>query len=388
MFKQRSEKSLLLEEFRKCAKSLDQQKLCKWLRELGIGFTPLVRLPKQINPFDSRVGIYAKLEYTNYAESVKARTFSVMYYIKMVSQGITSKKKVVAATSGNFGLAGSYLLRENLDFTVYMSELAVKENIGLTTKLQQNETKIETFSDRYCPAVSAKRGMAIAAARSIEKIDSDVINFDQYDDSDNPLAHFLTTGPEIIDQTESKVTHFVTSLGTCGTMVGSGYSLKETLPKVNLIGLIPQEGHHQLGLRSKDELGAARFFEEAESLCNRIIEISDKEAYNNLLALWNVGVPAGVSSGTNVCGALKTAQELYDENKRGLVVTIVPDSCENYADFLRKHMRDINGVEFESLKEKYEQLKIKAQKEREEHVSLLKSGRMLSLWSEKAGRRY
>jgi len=378
LFKQRSEKPLLLEEFRKCAKSLDQQELCKWLRNLGIGFTPLVRLPKQINPFDDRVSIYAKLEYTNYAESVKARPFAVMYYIKMVSRGMVSKKKVVAATSGNFGLAGSYLLRDNLDFTVYMSELAVKENLGLTTKLQQNATKIETFSDRYCPAVSAKRGMAIAAARSIEKIDSDVINFDQYDDIGNPLAHFLTTGSEIIDQTEGKVTHFETSLGTCGTMVGCGHSLRETLPKINLIGLIPQEGHHQLGLRSKDELGAARFFEEAKNLCNRIIEISDKDAYNTLLALWNIGVPAGITSGTNFCGALKIAQELCDENKRGLIVTIVPDSCENYEAFLRKHMCDITGVELGSLQGRYEQLTIKAQKAREEHLSLLKAGSLFS----------
>ena len=139
------------------------------MKELGIGFTPLIRIPQTINPFDGKIPIFAKLEYVNFGESVKARPFATMYYLYMHSGKSDMKRKVVAATSGNFGLAGSYLLRDKYDFTVYMSENTVKENEWLIQKLIQNRTKIETFSDRYCPTVGAKRGEAIAAARYMEK---------------------------------------------------------------------------------------------------------------------------------------------------------------------------------------------------------------------------
>ncbi|MFQ6063971.1 MAG: pyridoxal-phosphate dependent enzyme [Candidatus Bathyarchaeia archaeon] len=184
-----------------------------------------------------------------------------------------------------------------------------------------------------------QRGEAIAAARYVEKTDLEVINYDQYNDLGNPLSHFLTTGPEIYHQTGGGITHFVVSLGTCGTMIGCGYYLREAIPDIKIIGLIPQEDHHQLGLRSRDELGATRFFEEARELCDQIIEVSDKDAYNTMLDLWKAKIPVGISSGANCYGALKVAEQLHDENKRGLIVTIIPDSCENYGEFLRNHSK-------------------------------------------------
>ncbi len=366
----------MLEEFRRCAADLELQNFYRWLKNAGIGFTPLARLPKQVNPFDDHVSIFAKLEYTNYAESIKARPFAMMHYLNLLSGRANDKSKAVAATSGNFGLAGSYLLRDKFDFTVNMSEKAVKENSDLTAKLQKNKTKIETFSDRYCPTVGAKRGEAIAAARYVEKIDSTVINYDQYDDAGNPLAHYLTTGPEICHQTNGRITHFVASLGTCATMIGCGYFLKKILPEIRIVGLVPQEGHHQLGLRSKDELGATRFYKEAKKLCNSIIEVSDKDAYSTMLNLWTAGVPAGISSGTNCFGALKVAEKLCDEKHGGLIVTLIPDSCENYGSFLQAHLYNITGAKFDGkLFKKFGKLKTEAQKERDEHISPLSAGK-------------
>lgn len=365
----------VLEELEALNSRLSPPKFYSWLRDLGVGFTPLVPISERVNPLNEKVHILAKLEYTNFGESVKARPFATIHYRNLIFGELKSKTKAVAATSGNFGLAGAYLLRDKFDFTVYMSEKAVEENKGLILKLQENKTKIETFSDRYCPAVAAKRGEAIAAARYLEKIDFEVVNYDQYSDMGNPLSHYLTTAPEIYHQTDGKITHFVASLGTCGTLLGCGYYLKKAVPDIKIIGLIPQEEHHQLGLRSEGELGATRFFEEAKKLCDEIIEVSDEDSYKTMLDLWDADVPAGISSGTNYYGALRAAERLSRENKRGLIVTLIPDSCENYQDFLQKHLHNITGVKFEGkIYRKFKELKAKAEEERKKHLLLLKNG--------------
>lgn len=366
----------MLQEFERYLKDLDRKEFYRWLKETGIGFTPTALLPIQINPFYEHVKILAKLEHVNYAESIKARPFATMYYLNRISGRMENKSKIIAATSGNFGLAGSYVLRDRYSFTVNMSEKGAKENLNLASKLKANGTKIETFSDGYCPTVGAKRGEAIAAARFVEKIDPSTINYDQYDDWGNPLAHYLTTGPEIYRQTKGEVTHFVTSLGTCATMIGVGAYLKEVDSKINLIGLFPQQEHHQLGLRSKDELGATRFFGEAQKMCDKLVEVSDKAAYNAMVNLWDVGLPVGISSGANIWGALQVAKELYENSQQGLILTTVPDSCENYKSFLQNHFYDITSEKFDDeLEVKFEKSLVLAQEARKRHVDELKSGK-------------
>jgi Cysteine synthase len=361
--------------FKQYISQLNKAEFYRWLAQNGIGFTPLTRLPKQINPYDKQTPIYAKLEYTNYGESIKARAFATMYYLNKQQGKLDNKTKAIAATSGNFGLAGSYLLHGNYSFTVNMSEKGAKENTGLTTKLQKNGTKIETFPDGYCPTVGAKRGEAIAAARFVEKIDNTVVNYDQYDDWTNPLAHYLTTGPEIYSQTSGKVTHFVTSLGTCATMVGTGTYLKEVNPKVSLIGLYPQNGHHQLGLRSKDELGATKFYLTAKERCVSQLEVADKDAFNTMELLWEYGLPAGISSGGNVWGAVQTAKQLHENGEEGLIVTTLPDSSENYRAFLQSHFEEATGKQFDShIEGKLEETAVKAVQKRDEHIAELKNG--------------
>ncbi len=362
--------------FKQYTNDLNLKELHYWLKENGVGYTPLARLPKQINPFDDETPVYAKLEYTNFGESIKARPFATMYYLNKSYGRLGNKSKAVAATSGNFGLAGSYLLQGNFSFTVNMSEKGAKENTDLAAKLRNNHVKIETFSDGYCPTVGAKRGEAIAAARFVEKIDETVTNYDQYEDWANPLAHYLTTGPEIYNQTSGKVTHFVTSLGTCATMIGTGTYLKQVNPKISLVGLFPQDGHHQLGLRSKDELGATRFYGETKNLCQSQLEVSDEDAFNTMVDLWSNGVPAGISSGANVWGALQVAEELHRKGEQGLIVTTVPDSCENYKGFLQNHFREVTGKAFEgTICRKLEEAAVKAVDARKEHVAALQNGK-------------
>ncbi len=347
-----------------------------WLKENGVGYTPLARLPKQINAYDAETPIYAKLEYVNFGESIKARPFATMYYLNKQRGKLNNKPKAIAATSGNFGLAGSYLLHDGYSFTVNMSEKGAKENTGLAAKLRSNGTKIETFPDGYCPTVGAKRGEAIAAARFIEKIDNAVVNYDQYEDWANPLAHYLTTGPEIYSQTGGKLTHFVTSLGTCATMVGAGTYLKEANPNISLVGLFPQDGHHQLGLRSRDELGATKFYQAAKELCQSQLEINDTNAFNTMVDLWSNGLPAGISSGANIYGALQIAEQLNEAHKEGVIVSTLPDSCENYRGFLESHYQEITGKELDkAFYGKLEETSQKAQQQRQQHIIELKNGR-------------
>ncbi|MCL5950078.1 MAG: pyridoxal-phosphate dependent enzyme [Candidatus Bathyarchaeota archaeon] len=361
--------------FQQYISQLNKTEFYHWLARNGIGFTPLIRLPEQINPYDKQNPIYAKLEYTNFGESIKARAFATMYYLNKQQGKLNNKPKAIAATSGNFGLAGSYLLHGNYTFTVNMSEKGAKENIGLASKLLENGTKIETFPDGYCPTVGAKRGEAIAAARFVEKIDNTVVNYDQYDDWANPLAHYLTTGPEIYAQTGGKIAQFVNSLGTCATMVGTGIYLKEVKSEIKLIGLYPQNGHHQLGLRSRDELGATKFYQTAKELCINQIEVTDKDAFKTMERLWENGLPAGISSGGNVWGALQTAKQQRESGEEGLIVTTLPDSSENYVTFLQNHFEAATGKPFDSaIEAKLEETTIKTQRERSEHINQLKKG--------------
>ncbi|MEM2911665.1 MAG: pyridoxal-phosphate dependent enzyme [Candidatus Bathyarchaeia archaeon] len=355
-------------------RNLNFKDFYSWLRNSGIGFTPIIRLPKKINPFDDNIQIFAKLEYTNNGESIKARPFAAIHFLNKISGRLNSKCKAVAATSGNFGLSGAYILDGELEFTVYMSENTVKENRDLIAKLLDKKVTIETFSDRYCPTIGAKRGMAIAAARYLENLDSKTINYDQYDDIRNPLSHYLTTGPEIYLQTDGTLTHFLAGLGTCGTIIGCGLFLKKFIPEIRIIGLVPEEGHHQLGLRSKDELGASTFYKEALNICDEIIEISDKKAYEGMLKLWDAEIPAGISSGTNFSGALEIARKVYHDNGKGVIVTVFPDSCENYENFLKIHMLNIADEHPHELDSKIKKLKLIAEKARKKHVSKLKAG--------------
>jgi cysteine synthase B len=362
------------QKFKQLTSNLNLKDYYIWLKENGVGYTPLTRLPKQINPYDKEIPIYAKIEYVNFGESIKARAFATMYYLNRINGKLNNKPKAIAATSGNFGLAASYILNGKYSFTVNMSEKGAKENTDLASKLRSNGTKIETFPDGYCPTVGAKRGEAIAAARFVEKIDDAVVNYDQYDDWANPLAHYLTTGPEIHSQTQGKSTHFVTSLGTCATMIGTGTYLKEVNPKINLIGLYPQDNHHQLGLRSRDELGATKFYEDTKNLCQSQIEVSDENAFNTMVDLWNNNVPSGISSGANIWGALQTAKKLHENHEEGLIVTTLPDSCENYRAFLESHFWDVTGKAFEDAVKTLETAATKALEARKEHIATLKAG--------------
>lgn len=341
---------------------IDKDRYKDYLSSLGIGSTSLVQLNE---------GIQGKPEYRNWTESVKARAGITIHWLMEEFNELDSKR-AVTASSGNFGKTLSkFLDRQDRDLTIYMSEGTVEENTSQTAKIEEGAARISKCPGGYCPTADADRASAIERARAEEELNPETIkNYDQYALAGNPLAHYLTTGEEIVQQ-EPDLTHFVTSLGTCGSFLGIGYRLKEWDEDIKLIGLIPEKDqhqekdHYQPGIRSENELGATEFWEEAQEVAEEIIRVSDQDAYQGMLKLWERGVPAGITAGTNYSGA----SEVYEQGDK--IVTLIPDAQESYEDFLREHLPQILDKDFEEVEEKWESLNRKASREREEHIRTL-----------------
>lgn len=349
----------LYKELRELEKKIDKSDFKDYFSSRGVGFTPLDKLDE---------GIYGKLEYQNNTESVKGRTFASIDWIKGEFNKL-EEGNVITASSGNFAKSASHLLKD-LDLEVCMSEKTMEENPRQIEKIKGGGAKLRSFPGGWCPSVredeEVKRATAIAYARTWAQQKPEVENYDQYADIGNPLAHYLTTAEEILDQTEDPEA-FVTALGTCGTFLGAGHKLKEADGGIKLVALIPEEGHHQLGLRSEEELGASEFIDEARNLADEIHTISDKEAYEGMIELWKKDIPAGISSGTNYVGASRISEELDSDS----VITLIPDAQESYEGFLKEYLPQILDKDFEQFEEMYERLNRKSERERNEHIQTL-----------------
>lgn len=158
----------------------------------------------------------------------------------------------------------------------------------------------------------------------------------QYRNPANPDAHYRTTGPEVWRQTGGAVTHFVASLGTCGTITGTGRYLKEQNPDVQVIGVHPTEGHDIPGVRSRRALGVTEFFRPEEY--DGVLEITDKEAYSLARRLHQEeSVVAGPSSALALAGALRAVPD-----EPGVIaVVIFPDNAFKYTSSFERHLPDL-----------------------------------------------
>jgi hypothetical protein len=117
----------------------------------------------------------------------------------------------------------------------------------------------------------------------------------------------------------------------------------------------------QLGLRSRNELGVSRFFSHAEKLCERLVEVSDVDSWNRMLELWEIGIPSGMTGGTYIHGSLEVAKELYANGEEGVIVTLIPDSCEDHENLYRRYFPRILRRAFN--KDLFEELSAIAKKE-------------------------
>jgi S-sulfo-L-cysteine synthase (O-acetyl-L-serine-dependent) len=279
-----------------------------------IGNTPLVELNKLHNK--KGVKLYGKLEGNNPGGSVKDRAAYNMIKSALDRGDIKKGTKLIEATSGNTGIALAMIASlYQLEIELVMPENATRERVltmeafGAKVTLTPKEKSMEGAID-YVTEKAANGGYFV---------------LNQFGNPDNYLAHYKTTGPEIWRDTEGKITHFVSAMGTTGSIMGNSRYLKEQNPNVQIIGAQPADGSNIPGIRKWPKEYLPKIFE--ASRVDQIIEVSQTEATTMTRRLAREeGVFAGMSSGGSVCAALK----LMETIEEGIIVCIICDRGDRY----------------------------------------------------------
>lgn len=279
-----------------------------------IGNTPLVEL-KYSSP-NPRVKIYGKLEGNNPAGSVKDRPAFNMLKMALERGEVEEGGTVIEATSGNTGIALAMCARLlGLKIVLVMPDNSTEER-KQTMKAYGAELILT-------PAEKTIEYSRVLAKELAQKNNYLLLN--QFDNQDNWKAHYLTTGPEIWEQTAGQITHFVSAMGTTGTIMGVSSFLKEKNPLIQIIGAQPSEGSSIPGIRRwSEELLPAIYDPLKVDELRNISEVEAKEGARNLAL--TEGVFAGVSAGGAYALAIKLAQEI----KEGVIVFIVCDRGDRY----------------------------------------------------------
>jgi len=296
-------------------------------RKLGsvleaIGNTPLLKLSK-IAPQAPGVEIYVKLEFANPGGSVKDRPALRMVQDALADGRLTSDKILIDSTSGNTGVAYS-LIGAAMGFRV---QLVMPKNV---TQARKNITQAFgtelVFSDPMEGSDGAIRLVKKLVAEAPEKF----FYPDQYSNPSNPLAHYHGTGGEILDALGDRITHFVTGLGTSGTMMGTTRRLHEHTPRVYCVAAEPAEALHGLeGLKHMASSIVPPIYN--PDLPDEIMPITTEEGWDMSDKLAELeGLHVGHSTGANVAGAVKLAERAQREQGGGCVVTIACDRGDRY----------------------------------------------------------
>ena len=306
--------------------------------------TPLVRL-NAITGFE-HTEVFVKLEWYNPFGSVKDRVASNMI-LRAEEDGDLLDHDLVEPTSGNTGL-GLAMVGNALGYDL-TTPLSRAIPIEKRTMLRFFGAEVEELDDDLCPAPWAPEGAIARAMEIAEKPDFHMLN--QYTNPSNPDAHYRTTGPEIWRQTEGTITHFVSGMGTCGTITGTGRFLKEQDRRIQVIGVHPAEGHDIPGVRSIRQLEQTEFFLPDEY--DGMVEIDNRAAYQMTVRLnREESIPAGPSSGLALAGALAS---LPDEPGHRVVV-IFPDSIFKYASSVAKHVAELGTTAAPKTRSRREEL--------------------------------
>ena len=282
--------------------------------ESCIGQTPLVRLQRLPGAISSTVLV--KLEGNNPAGSVKDRPAMSMIAQAEARGEISPGDTLIEATSGNTGIA----LAMAAAIRGYSMVLIMPEHMSSERKLAMVAYGAELVEVGRDEGMEGARDLAL---RMQAEGQGKVLN--QFGNPDNPRAHFETTGPEIWQQTGGTVTHFVSAMGTTGTIMGVSHYLKEQNPAIEIVGLQPADGASIPGIRRWPKAYMPTIFE--ESRVDRIIDIDQQEAEDTMRALASrEGIFCGVSSGGAVAGALQVARAV----ENAVVVAIICDRGDRY----------------------------------------------------------
>lgn len=281
------------------------------LEEL-IGNTPLLAL-RRINPHPG-VTLLVKLEGNNPAGSVKDRPALNLIKCAEASGHLAPGARLIEATSGNTGIALAMVAAAR----GYRMRLIMPNTMS-----QERRDAMQAYGAELIlvdGGMEAARDLALAMQARGEGL-----VLDQFNNPANPDAHYLSTGPEIWRQSEGAVTHFVSAMGTTGTIMGVSRYLKEQNPAVQVIGLQPAEGSQIPGIRRWPAAYLPAIFEPAR--VDRVLDVTQQEALVMMRRLAREeGICCGVSSGGAVAGALRVAAEI----KQGVVVAIICDRGDRY----------------------------------------------------------
>ena len=279
-----------------------------------VGNTPLVRLKRM--PGDTGNIVLVKLEGNNPAGSVKDRPALAMIDAAQARGEIQPGDTLIEATSGNTGIA----LAMAATMRGYKMILIMPEHLSIERRQTMRAFGAELQLVSKEAGMEGARDLAIAMEKQgIGKI------LDQFSNPDNPDAHYRTTGPEIWRDTQGKITHFVSSMGTTGTIMGCSRYLKEQNPAIQIVGVQPTEGAQIPGIRKWPD-------EYLPQICDydrvdRMIYVGQMDAEETTRRLAREeGIFAGISSG----GALWAALQLSKEVENAIIVSIVCDRGDRY----------------------------------------------------------
>ncbi|WP_445382213.1 cysteine synthase CysM [Robiginitalea sp. IMCC43444] len=279
-----------------------------------IGNTPLVKSKRLLNK--PGVQLYFKLEGQNPGGSVKDRPALNMIRSALERGEINPNTKLIEATSGNTGIALAMIAKMvNLNIELVMPENATRERV----QTMRAYGALVTLT----PASEGIEGSRDYAEKKVENSGYFMLN--QFANPDNWKAHFKTTGPEIWDDTKGKVTHFVSSMGTTGTIMGTGRYLKSRNPNLQIIGVQPDDEASIPGIRKWPQAYLPKIYD--PSVVDSILEVSEAEARNMARRLASEeGIFSGMSSGGAATAALRLAASL----EQGVIVSIVCDRGDRY----------------------------------------------------------
>lgn len=279
-----------------------------------IGNTPIVELERI--PVNKNVTIYAKLEGNNPGGSVKDRAAYGMIRGALDRGEIKRGDQLIEATSGNTGIALAMIARiMGLEMTLIMPDNSTRERVlsmeayGAKVILTPSEKTIE-YSRELAEKMAAEEGYFI---------------LNQFANPDNYGMHYKTTGPEIWKDTQGQITHFVSAMGTTGTIMGVSRYLKQQNPSIQIVGTQPTDKSSIPGIRRWTPEFLPKIFEPQR--VDRTIDVSQQDATNLTRRLAKEeGIMAGMSSG----GALYAALKIADEIERGVIVFIACDRGDRY----------------------------------------------------------
>ncbi|AXT55333.1 cysteine synthase CysM [Aquimarina sp. AD1] len=279
-----------------------------------IGNTPLVKATSLIN--NPNITLYLKLEGHNPGGSVKDRAAYNMIKSALDRGDIDKNTKLIEATSGNTGIALAMIAGIfDLDIELVMPENSTKERVQTMRAYGAKVT-----------LTSADVGIEGARDYAEAKVNNDgYVMLNQFANDDNWKAHYKTTGPEIWKDTDGKITHFVSSMGTTGTIMGTSTYLKEQSQEVKIVGVQPTDESRIPGIRKWPKEYLPKIFN--PSKVDQVIEVSQEEATDMAKRLAKEeGVFSGMSSGGSVTAALKLAETIDS----GVLVAIICDRGDRY----------------------------------------------------------